>query len=89
MLIKILKRLAQGGLYSNKLMARELGMDEGVVEQMITQLQNLGYIEKDDEEKCSSGCDCGSSKKDSCCGKTDIGVKIWNITEKGKKAISV
>ncbi|HEY8805535.1 MAG TPA: FeoC-like transcriptional regulator [Clostridium sp.] len=90
MLIKILKRLAQGGLYSNKLMAKELGIDEGLVEQMITQLQNLGYIEKDDNENCSSGCDCGSgSKKDSCCGKTDIGVKIWNITEKGKKAISV
>ncbi len=89
MLIKILKRLAQGGLYSNKSMAKELGIDESLVEQMITQLQNLGYIEKDDLEKCSSGCDCGSSKKDSCCGSKDIGVRIWNITEKGKKAISV
>jgi len=89
MLIKILKRLAQGGLYSNKLMAKELGIDEGLVEQMITQLQNLGYIEKDDKEKCSSVCDCGSSKKDSCCGNQDIGLKIWNITEKGKKTILV
>lgn len=89
MLIRILKRLAQGGLYSNKSMAKELGIDEGMVEQMITQLQNLGYIEKDDIKKCSSCCDCGSSKKHSCCDNKDIGVKMWKITEKGQKTIAV
>ncbi|HEY8892866.1 MAG TPA: FeoC-like transcriptional regulator [Clostridium sp.] len=89
MLIKILKRLAQGGVYSNKLMAKELGVDESLVEQMITQLQKLGYIEKEDMGNCSSGCDCGSSKKGSCCGNQDIGIKMWNITEKGKKTILV
>lgn len=72
MLIKILKRLAQGGLYSNKLVAKELGIGEGMVEQVITQLQNLGYIERDDVEKCSSSCDCGSSKNGSCCGNKDF-----------------
>ena len=89
MLIKILKRLAQGGLYSNKLVAKELGIDEGMVEQMITQLQNLGYIEKDVVSECSAGCNCGDSKKKSCCGNNDIGVKIWKITEKGKKTIQI
>ena len=54
-LIKILKILAKGGLYSNKLMAKEVGIDEGMVEQMVTQLQNLGYIEKDDMGSCSGG----------------------------------
>ena len=86
MLIKILKRLAQGGMYSNKSMAKELGIDESMVEQMIMQLQNLGYIEKDTMENCSSGCDCGnSSKKGSCCSNNNVKIKMWKITEKGKK----
>jgi hypothetical protein len=87
MLMKVLKRLAQGGLYSNKSMAKELGVDEGLVEQMITQLQHLGYIEKDNLSNCPSGCGCCSTKS-SCCGdKHNIDINLWKITEKGKKAI--
>lgn len=90
MLIKILKRLALGGVYSNKIMAKELGVEESMVEQMIMQLQNLKYIEKDSMGNCSSGCDCSkSSKKGSCCGSKDANIKMWKITEKGKKAVSV
>lgn len=64
MMMKILKRLSEGGLYSNKMMAKELGIDESMVEQMISQLERLGYIKKDNMN-ASSGCDCGccNSKK--------------------------
>lgn len=87
MLLKILKRLAQGGLYSNKSMAKELGVDEGLVEQMISQLQQMGYIEKDDIGSCSSGCGCCSSKSSCCSDKNNIDINIWKVTEKGKKVI--
>lgn len=88
MLMKILKRLAQGGMYSNKLIAKELGVDESLVEQMITQLQQLGYIEKDNMGGCSSGCGCCSSKSSCCSDKHNIDINIWKISEKGKKALS-
>lgn len=58
MMMKILKRLSEGGLYSNKIMAKELGIDEGMVEQMVSQLERLGYIKRDNMN-ASSGCDCG------------------------------
>jgi len=86
MLMKVLKRLVQGGRYSNKIMAKELGIDEGMVEQMIVQLQQLGYIEREDMATCSGGCDCGSeSKKGGCCSSSSVDINMWTITEKGKK----
>lgn len=84
MLMKVLKRLVQGGKYSNKIMAKELGIDEGMVEQMLIQLQRLGYIEKEDMAACSRGCDCGSSKKESCCSSSSVNINMWKITDKGK-----
>jgi hypothetical protein len=86
MLMKVLKRLALGGRYSNALMAKELGIDESMVEQMILQLQQLGYIEKADMSACSGGCDCGSSsKKASCCNSNNVDINMWKITNKGKE----
>jgi hypothetical protein len=89
MLMKVLKRLAAGGRYSNKLMAKELGIEEGMVEQMILQLQQLGYIEKEDMSACSGGCDCkDSSKKASCCNSSNVDINMWKITNKGKETAS-
>lgn len=87
MLIKILKRLAKGGIYSNKLVAKELGVDESLVEQMIEQLKSLNYIEKDTMDTCSSGCGT-CSKKCGCCGdSSNIDLVMWKLTDKGRKAI--
>jgi predicted transcriptional regulator len=85
--MKILKKIAQGGVYSNKSMAKELGLDASLVEQMITQLQQLGYIEKNKMGGRSSGCGCCSTKNSCCSDKHNIDINIWKITEKGKKAI--
>ena len=85
MLMKVLIRLAQGDRYSNKIMAKELGIDEGMVEQMLIQLQQLGYIEKEEMVTCSGGCDCGSSSKKGCCSdSSNIDIIMWKITNKGK-----
>lgn len=86
--MKVLKRLANGERYSNKLMAKELGIDEGMVEQMVIQLQQLGYIEKEDMSACSGGCDCASSsKKPSCCNSSNVNINMWRITNKGKETV--
>ena len=87
MLMKILKRLSQGGMYSNRSMAREFGIDESLVEQMISQLQNMGYIEKDNMNSCGSGCGGSCSKKSDCCGNTGIDINMWRITDKGKNVL--
>jgi len=85
MLMKILKRLSQGGMYSNKSVARELGIDESLVKQMISQLENMGYIEKDNMSNCNDGCGCGCSQKSGCCGSNSIDINMWKVTDKGKK----
>jgi len=85
MLMKVLKRLASGERYSNVIVAKELGIDEGMVEQMLVQLQRMGYIEKEDMAACSGGCDCGDSKKPSCCNNSNINIVMWKITSKGKE----
>ena len=87
MLMKVLKRLALGERYSNKIMARELGVSEGMIEQMLMQLERKGYIEKEEMASCCGSCDCGSGpKKASCCSsKSDI--IMWKITSKGNEAV--
>lgn len=89
MLMKILKRLSQGGIYSNRSMAIELGIDESLVEQMITQLQNIGYIQKDSMDSCSKGCGggCGCSTKSKCCGSSNVEINMWKVTDKGKSVL--
>lgn len=91
MLMKILRRLAQGGMYSNKSVAKELGIDEGLVEQMIMQLEHLGYIEKDSMNNpltsCGDGCGSCSTKSSCCCNSNNINISIWKLTNKGKNAI--
>jgi Mn-dependent DtxR family transcriptional regulator len=86
--MRILWRLSQGGRYSNKLMAMDLGVDEATVEQMIEQLKNLKYIEKDDMGNCSSGCG-GCSVNHSCSSKhSGVELNLWKLTEKGRNAVS-
>lgn len=87
MLMKILKKLIEGGRYSNKLMAMELGVDESLVEQMIERLIQMEYIEKEKIDSCGDGCGC-SSNKGCCCSKSNaVEINIWKVTEKGKRAV--
>ena len=47
MLMKVLKKLSEGGRFSSsRAIAGDLGIDQGMVEQMLMQLQQLGFIEK-------------------------------------------
>ncbi|WP_246578158.1 FeoC-like transcriptional regulator [Clostridium frigoris] len=84
--MKVLKRLAAGDRYSNKIMAKELGIDEGMVEQMLMQLAQMKYIEKEDMTSCSGSCNCGSSAKKASCCRLKSNIIMWKITSKGKEA---
>lgn len=88
MLMKILKKLAEGGRYSNKSMAVELEIDESLVEQMVDKLIQMGYIEKEKINSCGEGCGCGSNKGCSCSKSNMIQINIWRVTDKGRLAIS-
>jgi DNA-binding IclR family transcriptional regulator len=86
--MRILWRLSQGGRYSNKLIAMDLGVDEATVEQVIEQLKNLKYIEKDDMAKLFPGCG-GCAVSHSCSSKhSGVELNLWKLTEKGRKAVS-
>ncbi len=91
MLLKVLKRLTKGGAYSKKSISKELGIDESLFEQIIGQLQKLGYIKKEDTDCCSSGGGCsGCSPKGGCsCGNNhNIDINMWRVTDKGRSVIS-
>ncbi|MDF2503751.1 FeoC-like transcriptional regulator [Clostridium sp.] len=89
MLMKVLKKLSEGGRFSSsRAIAGDLGIDQGMVEQMLMQLQQLGFIEKDKMDT-SSTCTCSkceTTKKSSCCS-SNVEIGLWTITEKGVKAI--
>ncbi|MFT8315181.1 MAG: transcriptional regulator [Clostridium sp.] len=89
MLMKVLKKLSEGGRYSSsRAIAADLGIDVGMVEQILLQLKQLGFIQKDTMD-ASSTCTCSKcdTSKSSCCS-SNVEIGMWSITEKGRNAIS-
>lgn len=85
MLIKLLKRLASGKLFSNRIAAEEFGTDEGMIEQMISHLEHVGYIEKNKTKCVPSCCSHCSSKKN--CSSENVNIGLWRITERGRQVL--
>ncbi|MBC8446341.1 MAG: Lrp/AsnC family transcriptional regulator [Chloroflexi bacterium] len=78
MLQRLLELVAEGGLRSYADLARELGVSEGLVGQMIEDLARRGYLRPvagDCETQCS-GC--------SLAGTCAVGgpTRVWMLTEK-------
>lgn len=88
MIVKILKALKDSEFYSKKSIARKLNVDEIMLEQMMSRMKEMGYIEEDNMNTCS-GCSCGSSKSKSCCcdDKSTVNVTMWKITKKGNQLL--
>jgi len=82
MLQKLLERIAQGGVHSTTALARELGVSQGLLEQMIEDLVRMGYL-RAVGESCAEHC-AGCSLRESCALGGPGG--IWALTEKGEKA---
>ncbi len=84
---KILAMLNGGMDFSDKAIARELGLNEEVVRDYKFKLEAGGYIKKEDSD-CNISC--GEGKKCSCCSASLMPTIVkWSLTEKGKNAINL
>jgi len=83
MLKRMMQEIDKGEVASTTQLAKTLGVSEGLVAQMVQDLERGGYL-----ASLASGCTVNSCK--SCpfsksCGSTAI-AKMWVLTEKGRRA---
>jgi hypothetical protein len=83
MLRRLLDHLRSGETTSQTNLAQKMGIDVAILDQLIRQLVQLGYL-----EMVSSNCDTGAA-----CTGCEMGAvscarpfKMWHLTEKGKNA---
>ena len=79
MLRKLLQLVAEGGVRTRAELARELGVSEGLMGQMIEHLARMGYLRPvagDCESRCA-GCPLA--------GTCTVGgpTRVWTLTERG------
>jgi hypothetical protein len=80
---QLLTLLGNGKPYSLDDLVRSLDVDHGLLEQMLGQLQQVGYI-RPLEMSCERACDhCGDA---SLCAITH-GKRVWTVTARGWRAI--
>lgn len=81
MLIDTLKQINNSSYFSKKSLARKLNTSEEMVDVLINQLLQMGYLEREIQKlKCSGNCSsCGIS-----CSVKNLG-ETYIITHKGKK----
>ena len=79
MLQRLLDLVAEGGLRSYADLARELGVSEGLVGQMIEDLARRGYL-RPVAGSCESRC-TGCSLAETCAAGGPT--RVWALTEKG------
>jgi len=81
MLRKLLRFIAEGGTRTKTELARELGVSEGLVEQMLEDLARMGYL-----KSVAGGCEAqcvGCPLARTCAVGTPT--RVWVLTEKGRK----
>lgn len=95
MLRDVLLRLARGGIDTLDRLASELGTSPRELDEMLSKLRELGYIEdaasgmeaacRDGQKSCAgcSGCSGGCGKVFPGSGKAG---KVWRLTAKGIEA---
>lgn len=85
MLKEVLKELYKSRAYSKSLIGKNLNISENMVEDIISQLIRMGYVEEDmGSPTCESKCrGCSVSN----CNITPI--RMLSITQKGKKLLNI
>lgn len=83
MLINLLYEISKGGAYSDMKAAEKLGTSQEMIIQVKNQLECMRYIQEY-KSSCYSGCLGGCA---GCSCSSDPKIKMWSITEKGKKAV--
>ena len=85
MLSNLINLLSRNETYLYAMIADKLGVGEGMVKQMLNELERFGYVEKIDFSCCSSQCiNCTSH-----CGSANFAgdrSAVWMLTEKGRKS---
>jgi len=85
MLLEVLETVAQGGVHSQRELARKLGIGEVLLEQMLEDLARMGYL-KSVAGGCEAQCvGCPLARTCAVGGPT----RVWALTEKGLKAAGV
>ncbi len=87
MIKKVLEELNKGKAKTTKELAKQCDINEPMMDGIMDQLINMGYL-----EKVNLGCSgCDTKMKCSCCsscGKiNENAVRMWQITKKGKQLI--
>ena len=81
MLEKLLVLIAAGGTHTVDGLARKLGLTQPLIEAMIANLEQLGYLQGA-PHSCGASCEgCASS---GMCGAVASG-RIWSLSEKGAR----
>lgn len=83
MLRRLIALLRSGETTSQTNLAQQLGLDVAILEKLIGQLVQLGYL-----ELVSPGCDTGPACSGCDKGAVTCGrpIKMWHLTEKGTNA---
>ena len=84
MLRKLTKILAEGQAHSQAKLARQLGVSEGLLTQMLEDLARRGYLEAVSLGSAGGCASCPLARR--CTLTQKQPVKIWVLTEKGLKA---
>lgn len=82
MLLEVLRLIQQLAIYSPRILAKKMDIDESMAKQLLYQLQSMGYIK---EEKIKNICKSNCFGCSSRCNKSPV--KIMIITEKGRAAL--
>lgn len=84
MLKSVLREINDANMFSKSSIAKNLNITEGMVEEIISQLVRMGYL---NEDLGSPTCDtsCGKCPYSRMCHSSPI--KMLNLTDKGKKII--
>jgi hypothetical protein len=82
MLEQLLGALAEGGVHGHSDLARNLGVGEGLVQQMVEDLVRMGYLEPLGRACCEKCTECSSV--DGCVGGAQD--QAWILTRKGSLA---
>jgi FeoC like transcriptional regulator len=84
MLDKLLDRISQGGSFSTKSLAQELGVSEGLFEAMLADLIRAGYLQQ--VERCRDRECVGCSSAATCKPREKVWIlskwpKVFRITQ--------
>ncbi|MFP4462158.1 MAG: FeoC-like transcriptional regulator [Thermotogota bacterium] len=79
---EIIQVISKSPYLSKKDIAKQLKIEENLIDQILMDLIRMGYLKK---EVCDSSCNaCPVSN---FCAKTDTEIEYWEITEKGYQLI--